>query len=156
MAVKEEIKQAFKISRKTFFNPRAWFGYDFLKDQTQSIWTLAKTIFSPKIETPAAGETFDDAMRRLAITEPALHLLQKNYFYFSLVLSSLGLLGFIVAFLFLFNLHLVDFILACCVGAILFSQAFRFHFWYFQMKHRKLGCTFAEWYSGKIKNAGEK
>jgi hypothetical protein len=31
-------------------------------------------------------------------------------------------------------------------------HAFKYHFWMFQIKNKKLGCSFNEWKSNKIKN----
>jgi intracellular multiplication protein IcmV len=33
--------------------------------------------------------------------------------------------------------------------------AFRYHFWYFQIKNRKLGCTVYEWYRGLLGDKNE-
>ena len=38
------------------------------------------------------------------------------------------------------------FIVSLVVMLIALVLAFRYHFWYFQIKQRKLGCTFNEWY----------
>jgi intracellular multiplication protein IcmV len=38
------------------------------------------------------------------------------------------------------------FIVSLVVTLIALILAYRYHFWYFQMKQRKLGCTFSEWY----------
>jgi intracellular multiplication protein IcmV len=34
---------------------------------------------------------------------------------------------------------------------IALTLAFRYHFWYFQIKHRKLNCSLKEWYKQGLK-----
>ncbi len=36
-------------------------------------------------------------------------------------------------------------------AAICLAFAFRYHFWLYQMKRKRLGCTFQEWYQDEIK-----
>ena len=55
----------------------------------------------------------------------------------------------------LFSGFLLSCLLAIAVSILSLSQAFRYHFWYFQIKHRKLGCTFEEWREGKPRSAEE-
>jgi len=31
------------------------------------------------------------------------------------------------------------------------TQAFRYHFWLFQLRNRKLGCTLSEWWNARVK-----
>jgi intracellular multiplication protein IcmV len=40
---------------------------------------------------------------------------------------------------------------ACFVITIVsLTQVFRYHFWMFQLKKRKLGCTFREWWDSNL------
>jgi intracellular multiplication protein IcmV len=57
----------------------------------------------------------------------------------------LGVAGYFVAA----HYSLAGFFLLLTVTALLFANAFRFHFWAFQISQRKLGCTLAEWRRGK-------
>ena len=42
-------------------------------------------------------------------------------------------------------------IVALVVMFIALVLAFRYHFWYFQIKQRKLGCTIQEWFNHGLK-----
>lgn len=142
------IKDVFKVSRKTFFNPRAWLGYDQLKSQTSTIWDIFKKLFTPA--KPERQETFDEAMKRLEITEDDLKVKKATYLNYAIAFIMLATISFISSFFYLFYYHtFAGMMLGFAVTTLFATQAFRFHFWYFQIKHRKLGCTYQEWRQGK-------
>lgn len=148
------VKDVFKVSRKTFFNPRAWLGYDALKDQTRTIWTIAKD--AAAVPQPEHVETFEEAMVRLNIKEEDLKGIARDYFFYALFFLGLAVADFIYGLYLLFHHHaFLGLVLALAVCAFILVQAFRYHFWHFQIKNRKLGCTFEEWKSGKISAKGK-
>src|SRR5689334_14388864 len=120
------IKDAFKVNRKTFFNPKAWIDYDILKDQTKTVFGLFKAVFAK----PTAGreETFEEAKKRLNLTEEDINEARKNYLFFALIFAVLGVGLLALSFYFLFTGHLLGFLLGIAVCALLFAQAFRNHF----------------------------
>ncbi|OGT38564.1 MAG: hypothetical protein A3F11_04730 [Gammaproteobacteria bacterium RIFCSPHIGHO2_12_FULL_37_14] len=142
------VRQAFKISRKTFFNPRAWFGYDSLKEDNKTIWVLLAELFSPP--GVVREETFEEAMQRLNLSEKDLQLTARNYYLYALFFVVLGSSVLVYAFYLMIQYRLFwAWLLAMSIASLFYANAFRYHFWFFQIKHRKLGCTFAEWRAGK-------
>jgi len=147
--IKEEAKKAVKISRKTFFNPRGWLGYDSLKVQTQAILGFASGIFT--VSEPTRSETFEQAMQRLNLTEQSLQQKLSFYLIFATVFALSGVATILFGFwLLIYHKTFSGFVLSIPSAGLLLVNAFRYHFWAFQIKHRKLGCTFAEWRQGKI------
>lgn len=143
------IKDILKISRKTFFNPRAWLGYDALKEQNRTIWSFVKG--ATAVAQPERTESFAEAMQRLNVSEEELPGIARDYFRYAIFFLALAVLDFMYGIYLLFHHHaFLGFILAFAVCILILIQAFKYHFWYFQIKHRKLGCTFAEWRQGKI------
>jgi len=142
------IRDAFKVSRKTFFNPRAWFNYDEFKAQNIVVWGVLRSIFvappvAPETETT---DTFEEVMQRNGLTEADLAISLQNYRLFVWLFISLGLLAFIYAFFMLFAYHtLTGWILAMCVCGLLLAQAFKYDFWCLQLRRRRLNLTFADW-----------
>jgi len=147
--IKEDAKSAVKISRKTFFNPRGWFGYDNIKSQVQNTLDLTNTLFvEPELKHP---ETFRNAIARLRLTDEELHQKEKRFLIYSAVFVALAVVTIITGiWLLIHHGTIAGFVLAIPTAALFLANAFRFHFWAFQIKHRKLGCTFNEWLSGKI------
>ncbi len=138
------IKDVFKVSRKTFINPRAWLGYDSLKNHTQTIKTLVKD--AATVRKPEVTETFDEAIERLGLKKEDLNSTEKTYFIYALLFFVLAVADFIYGvYLLFFHVAFLGFILALAVCVLLLSQAFRYHFWVYQIQQRKLGCTFEEW-----------
>jgi intracellular multiplication protein IcmV len=148
------IRSLLKVSRKTFFDPKAWVDYETVKTSNKTIWDSIKGLFVP-VQT-GNKETFVEAMARFGLKESDIELTQKNYFMISIVLAGLGLIATIFAFYLLFAVKSFQgWLLSMAVIALLLSQAFKYNFWAFQIKHRKLGCTFDEWINGKINEAGK-
>ncbi|MDR3478341.1 MAG: type IVB secretion system protein IcmV [Gammaproteobacteria bacterium] len=142
------LKDVFKVTRKTFFDPTGWIGYESVKQTTTSIWAILKSLFFP----PEAvyQETFEQAMARQGLTEEDVEASEQRYLLFAYFFVVLGSIAFVMSFYFLFHHEtLAGCVLAIATAALLFSQAFKYHFWYFQIKYRKLGCTFKEWRQGK-------
>ncbi len=141
------IRDAFKITRKTFFNPLGWLNYNEIKSYTKIIWANLRGISTvPEAERT---ETFNQAMQRFGATDADIKQLSETYLLYTIFLVIFAALAFAGAFVFLIAYgKLAAFILALVCSGILLCYAFRFHFWHFQIKHRKLGCTLAEWWRG--------
>lgn len=141
------IKEILKVNRKTFFNPRAWLSYDTVKEQTLLVWTLVKQIFvTPTAENP---ETFEEAQARLGLTDEEIATTGQTYLAFALFYALVTVAIFAVAIYFIVDHSFAGFILAVAITVFMGGQAFQNHFLYFQIKHRKLGCTYEEWRHGK-------
>lgn len=142
------VRDIFKISRKTFFNPSAWLDAEALAANSKNTWGDIKGLFTA---VPSGEqETFDEAASRLKLSAADIKRMQGNYFMYALVFASLGVLSVLYSFYLLFHHNTFHgWILALASAALFFSQGFRFHFWCFQIKHRKLGCTIEEWRRGK-------
>lgn len=142
------IRDIFKISWRTYFNPTAWIGLDELRRITRILWGVMRGVFVKPI--PEHTESFTEAIQRLELNEADLQKTQQHYLIYSMVFVIFGAISFSTSFYLLFKYHTFFGWLMTVLMTILFlSQAFRFHFWYFQIKHRKLGCTFKEWWQGK-------
>src|SRR5579862_4561130 len=138
------IRDAVKVSRKTFFNPRGWLDYDNLKQQTIGLLAILQTTFRPV--SPAREESFEHAVERLNLTETDIQTTIKNYRLYALIFFCLGFITFCYAFFLLFYHHtFFGWLLGLCVCSFFLSQAFRFDFWSLQMRKRRLGLTFSEW-----------
>lgn len=145
------MKDILKISRKTFFNPRAWIGYDFLRDQTRVIWTFVRDVTLTPSQ-PVRTETFEEAMQRLNIQENELELIKRRYWTYAVLFLGLAVVDFLYGIYLLFNHYaFLGFVLASAVCALLLTQAFKYHFWYFQVKNRHLGYSFQEWWAAFIR-----
>ncbi|MFO1258847.1 MAG: type IVB secretion system protein IcmV [Gammaproteobacteria bacterium] len=130
-----------------------WMSFSALKENTQNTKSLIKDVFTP--EKAQRKETFEQAMARLKLSEADLAQRKKEFthlFSFFLILG-LSIVGYAIYMAFTAR-YMVSFI-SLCVALYAFAQSFRFHFWLFQIKNRKLGCTIQEWFHSKILTPSE-
>ena len=138
------VRDIFKITRKTFFNPSGWLDLDSLREQNQTIWTVFKSMFTA--QRPEREETFSEAMKRLDLSERDVQFGATNYRIYALVFFLLGLLLMFYAFFLLFHYKtLLGWFLGMASAALFYAQAFKYDFWSLQMRRRKLGLTFKDW-----------
>lgn len=124
---------------------RKWFDYDRLKTYSSYFMTGIKKLFIPK--SAQATVSFDEAMASQNMNEADL---KKQEF----ALHRLSRIMCLFAFCFLTyaGYQLVygsirAVIISLIVMCVALTLGFRYHFWYFQIKNRKLGCTFHDWYN---------
>lgn len=139
------IRDIFKINRKTFFNPSGWIDLNALIYQNQILVSILGLLFA-KPGAPTAGETFEDAMRRQGVTEKDIADGISTYRALAVVFLLLGVVTFLYAGYLIFqHTSLTGCLLALVVAALFGAQAFKYDFWAFQMRSRRLGLTFADW-----------
>ncbi len=150
------VRDAFKVTRKTFFNPRAWFSYDEFLNHNRIIWgSIKSVVVAPAVEPGAEEETFEQAMERNGMSEEDRQIGIKAYRNFALIFVSLAVFSFIYAFFLLFAYHVLSgWLLAMSVCALLLSQAFKYDFWALQLQRRKLNLTFDDWKNNILGNKG--
>jgi len=133
---------------KRYLNVNTYMGLDSLKANAQLLGGLAKQVF--KVPSAKRTETFQEALTRLNLSEADIQHRQRVFFRLSVSL----LLGAVAVLLYGFYIfsegRLAAFGLDLAVVVLLLAQAFRYHFWFFQVKNRKLGCTAKEWWNSNI------
>lgn len=152
MKIGRGIKTGFKWTFKPFVNVNEWVGFRSLTNMTTGLAEAIKAIFVP--QKSERSETFEESIKRLDLSEADIKQRERSFLRIALFMAFLGVacIGYT---LFLFwNAHFIPGLLALILTAIILAYAYRFHFWYFQVKNRKLGCTFDEWFNAKI--SGEK
>lgn len=141
-----------KIGRifKRIFNVRAWADWDRVKAFTVYLLNGIKKYFVPQGDQ-GKGESFAAAKARLNLTDEELLSKQQGLFRLSVLMVTVAvlLLGYSVYHVFCGSFRAV--VVSCVVMVISLVLAFRYHFWYFQIKERKLGCSIAEWFKHGLK-----
>lgn len=131
-----------------------WISWDYLSESADNFKVILFDSIIPKKAT--YSETFEEALVRLELTEADLAKRKKEFtqlFYFFIVLSV-----FIIGYgLYLaISGTMITALIAFCLSIYTLAQAFRFHFWLFQLKNRKLGCTVKEWMNAAVNTPSEK
>lgn len=138
---------------KAFFNPRAWSSYDMMLD----IWSyLVDAVTRFFLPAPRKNyQKLDEVMIKLSLSEKDIQLRKKIFFRMSILLFILGLLIFAYTVYHLLYRQYIVVIVGTVVSLLALTFAFRYHFWYFQLKKEKLGCTFKEWFRQGLLGEGE-
>lgn len=149
------IRDVFKLSRKTFFNPTGWIDLSYLKELNLTLWEIIKSLFS--VPSQMREESFAVAKERLNLTEKDIASRIVRYRLYAIFFFILGMLIFFYSFFLLFrHVSVTGLILGFASSALFLSQAFRFDFWSLQLRRRTLGLSFKEWkksYLGSDKGA---
>lgn len=132
-----------KFIYKTFLDVPAWLGFSQLKQGTFSLASNLQQLFIPR--TSGRSETFEEARTRLKLTEQEIQQRARFFRYQIFIFMGVGIAClFYVIFLFIYQ-YLLAGVVAFFVCGLFFVKAFAAHFWYMQIKRRKLGCTLKEW-----------
>ncbi|WED42441.1 type IVB secretion system protein IcmV [Legionella cardiaca] len=135
---------------KRILNVRAWVDFDRVKAFTIYIATGFQKMFVPQSKTKQ-GESFDEAVARMNLSEEDLRAKQSSLYRLSILMCVAAVCIFIYALYHLFYGTYRASIVSIVLLLIALVLAFRYHFWYFQIKERKLGCSFNEWYRQGLK-----
>jgi intracellular multiplication protein IcmV len=147
-------KSGSRIARvfNRIINIRTWFDWDRTKSFTVALKNGIRLFFVP--QKNSTTESFDTAAAKMHLSDAELLVKQSALFRLAVVMLILAFIILGYSGYQLFYGSLKAFSVSLVVTLIALTLAFRYHFWYFQIKHRKLGCTFNEWYRQGI--LGEK
>lgn len=148
MGMMSSIGKGTKWVLKPFFDFRIWSSAAEIKRSAKLIHDEAVDFGKPKEATHE--ESFTEAMARMQLTETDIKQRQQSFLWIALIFLGLGMLGLAYTIFMLWQGHILGGLLALVVSLLVFAYAFRYHFWFFQIKHRKLGCTIQEWLDGQI------
>lgn len=140
----------------SIFSIRRWFDWDRMKSFTAFIITGLRRLFLLTQESPDIGKkkesdvahnkSFLKAQKKLNLTDEDLLQREKALFRLSVLMSFLTICFLSYTFYHLFQTSFQATLLSFVVTLISAALAFRYHFWYYQIKNRKLGCSFHEWF----------
>lgn len=130
------------------FKVTKWVGLDQLKSSTRGIMSFGLDAFTP--DQPDHTETFAEALVRLNITEEQLLQRKKEFFVLMILFLLIATAIFIYSIYITFaHKNIIGFIMGFAVTVYALTLTFRYHFWIYQIKHRKLGCSLREWFLDK-------
>ena len=128
-----------------YIRPKRWVSWDFVKKNTQDNVQLVKSAFS--VQEPTRKESFSQAVHRHALTQKDIEKIKNRYTLFSYAYTTVGVSLILYGIQAFMQNLLVQAIGIVCLSAFVFSMAFRYNFWAFQIREKKLGCTLREWWN---------
>lgn len=132
---------ALKIFAKTKSGLKRIFGLSEITGNYGAIKDMAKGFYD--YNTHKVGQTGNE--RTVYLPKTFLSKREKdfkNLFILFLMILALGMLYFLYAVL---HQLWTEALLVLCFCMFISALCFRYHFWWMQVKKRKLGCTFDEW-----------
>jgi intracellular multiplication protein IcmV len=129
---------------RTLFNPRGWIDFDRVRSGQRYITHLFASFLIPNRQE--AVESFEAAQKRMQLTEAQLLTQQNSFLRLAYLMAVAAVFLFVYMLYNLIHAYFLASWVTWIVMLLALGLAFRYHFWYFQIKQRKLGCTIREWF----------
>lgn len=130
---------------RTIFNPKVWMDLEQVKTSTNYLANGATKLFTLK-EKSVAIEDFEESMQRLGLDEKQLEKQKKSLFRLSVLMVFLSVLVFAYSMMHIYYGNFHSAAASAVIFLVVLSLAFRYHFWFYQLKVRRLGCSLKEWF----------
>lgn len=137
---------------KRVFNVKRWSDWDRMKSFTQYLFKGIKRIFIPN--SAEGVESFDAVKVKMNLSDADLLARQNALLRLSYFMVGIAVLIFGYSIYHLVYGHIAAFFLSFVISLIALALAFRYHYWHFLIKEKKLQCTINEWFRQGI--LGEK
>lgn len=109
------------------------------------------TIFMPWKRERGLAESYDEAIARMKLTPQDIEERKKMFTQQTIIYISAALAVVAYGVYLAFQQAVLSMAVAFMVGGLSLSYAFRSHFWLYQLKQKKLGCTFKEYLDSSLK-----
>lgn len=133
---------------KPLVNVPKWMNTKQISKDASYIGQTAKDLF--KVKHAQRQESFTEARERLQLTDQQLRQRYQEFRRLMLIFLVLGVGLAIYALWHWLAFNFFAGLLSTVVTGIALVQAFRFHFWMYQIKQQKLGCTFKAYFYAAI------
>lgn len=118
-------------------------GFGGLKKNAQGIRAIASGLVVT--QRPVREETFEEALIRLNLTEQDIEKRESEFKRLVIIFALIGL-GVLLYFIYAVTQKAwIASLGSIGIFLVVLAQLFRYHFWLFQIRQKRLGCTFKEW-----------
>lgn len=136
----------FKRLFNKYFDYRAWGDWNRTRFMTNYFINAFNRLFVPRKINPDDAQKFDELAEKMGLSEKDISIRLTNFRRMYLLMVFAAFLFYAYAMYQLLYGGTLSVILALVIMLVCLSLSFRYHFWHFQIKHRKLGCTLKEWF----------
>lgn len=140
-----------KKSLASNLNFKQWMGFSNLKQSTNAIYEMYRDLkpkqTTSKTDPQGQHQSFEELMVQNGITEQELNRRMRNSFRAFIVYLLCLMVVTIYSLFLLLGKHYETALFSGVLVLVFLSFTFREHFNYFQMKERRLGCSFKDWFS---------
>lgn len=132
-----------KLRQKLWSNVKFWSDYERLHSGYSAISRMFQTLFIPKKAQKI--QSLEEVMHQYRLNAHDIVKKQQAFWRLTMIMLIVSSLIFCYA---IYHLMHHRYHVALLTGSILLiplALAFRYHFWYYQLKSQRLGCTFTQW-----------
>ena len=120
-----------------------WIGVEYISETFKNITHSAKGLFKAPIAEHS--ESYDEAVERLKITDVDLYQRKREFTYMMILYLFVAVAVFIYGVIISIGGNFMGFCMSLGVTVYALCHAFKYHFWIFQIKQKKLGCSLQDW-----------
>lgn len=135
-------------------SPKRWLGYDSIKTETKLLSKIFGGVFK-RSKKAEKKETFEEAVKRFNLTEGDIQKRIKSSKELAMIFFGMGGLLFVYAIYQWSMGRLLSGIICLTLMLLISAYGFREHFNMFQMRERRLGCTYLEWFNSTFKKGSK-
>ena len=129
---------------RSLVNFPAWMGWKDLSRNASFIKSMVVSLLT--VSKAEHQETYEEAVERLNLSSKELQQRQQGFLQMAILYFILMLLLMAYAVYLVFVGTLTAVLMSSVLVLVTASLAFREHFWYFQMKQKRLGCSLKSWF----------
>lgn len=139
----------------SLFDIRGWADWDRLRGTSNYFLRVFRRLFTIRAVKPSQIKSFEQVIEEQGLTEETLQAQAKGLK--RLYISMLLLAGcfYVYGMYELLYGGFLSVVLSLVLMFVSLALAFRYHFWYFQIQSRKLGCSLSEWFKATFIKGGE-
>jgi intracellular multiplication protein IcmV len=146
-----KIRDVFYYFVRPYISPITKFptymGLKQIADTTKAIGGMLKPVFVPPRPAEKTAESFAETLTRLNLTEQDVQKRQREFRRLLTVYLVIALLLFCYSFYLAWHRSIHGALAGFVITLVALTQVFRYHFWLFQLRQRKLGCTLRDWWN---------
>lgn len=136
------------LVKRSVSRAQALVSWNAIKDNAGAITEGTRGIFS--VQKEQHHESFEQAKARLHLSEADILERKQGFLKLAIIMGAFGFMVLLYTVYLLWNHSFGGGMLAFVVCLLCFATACRYHFWYFQVKNHKLGCSMKEWLNAKV------
>ena len=127
-------------------NVKKWSNFDEVAASARFVTKSVKDLCQPQKGSSMSSSSFAEMMQKLNLTEDDIKKRMKYFLYYFVVYFFSALcLFFYMGYLIATSGRILSVLVTMILGLLMTVYAVREHFWYMQLKTRKLGCSFRDW-----------
>ncbi len=139
----------------SMFDIRGWADWDRLRGTSNYFLSVFRRLFIIRRVNPSEIKSFEEVLKEQGLTEETLQARAKGLKRLCIFMLIFTGCFYLYGMYELFYGGFLSVMLSLVLMFISLALSFRYHFWYYQIESRKLGCSLAEWFKATFMKGGD-